>query len=241
MFEPSEPLGARPAYGLTSSSFTQLTTAIDFAFQESDGRTQGTQSHVEMRDSLLSVMRNFRTDPAELAAYALSDEHKPYTRNLILTTPSYTLLLLCWSPSSASSIHDHPAEACILMPLVGTLKEERFDWPVAGSPLTTASSRTAVHYYLSGQPSYISDDVGLHRIINPRKYEQAVSLHLYYPPFAQCQVWVRPSDGDGSQLLPQTVTMGVYSVRGLRTPHLEGRPSLHGRVMLELKATVRQV
>ena len=36
--------------------------------------------------------------------------------------------------------------------------------------------------------TYMSDELGLHRVENPRHSNRAVSLHLYSPPFQSCQV-----------------------------------------------------
>jgi hypothetical protein len=36
--------------------------------------------------------------------------------------------------------------------------------------------------------TYMSDELGLHRVENPSHSSTAVSLHLYSPPFKSCQV-----------------------------------------------------
>ena len=60
--------------------------------------------------------------------------------------------------------------------LAGQLHEEIFEAPNSsndGKPLTLKSSRT----YEMNQVTYISDDIGLHRIHNPSSTQVAVSLH----------------------------------------------------------------
>jgi len=37
--------------------------------------------------------------------------------------------------------------------------------------------------------SYMNDQLGLHRMENPSHVEGAVSLHLYVPPYSECQTF----------------------------------------------------
>lgn len=39
------------------------------------------------------------------------------------------------------------------------------------------------------QTTYISDSLGLHRVENPSHVNQAVTLHVYSPPFDSCCVF----------------------------------------------------
>ena len=60
--------------------------------------------------------------------------------------------------------------------LAGQLHEEVFDAPDnsdSEKPLTVKSSKT----YGMNQVTYISDEIGLHRIHNPSNTQLAVSLH----------------------------------------------------------------
>lgn len=40
----------------------------------------------------------------------------------------------------------------------------------------------------TNEVTYMSDELGLHRVENPSHSNRAVSLHLYSPPFKSCQV-----------------------------------------------------
>jgi cysteine dioxygenase len=42
--------------------------------------------------------------------------------------------------------------------------------------------------FKEGTVSYMSDELGLHKIGNPSELKGAVSLHLYVPPFDTCKV-----------------------------------------------------
>jgi len=234
---------------LGTSCFVSLTNKLDKVFEIADAgqlfennivkeniNDDSKADIVQLKRSLLmKVVQKFKADSTEIEKYSLFDSSKPYTRNLIAANNNYTLLLLCWNPNIQSKIHDHPCESCILMPLSGTLKEERFSYD--GESIIDTKP-FAIKFYLKGQISYMNNSLGLHRITNPRKYINAISLHLYYPPFGSCAAW-SPTTSSSTQLyVKEEVKMGTYSIRGLRTPTLEGRLGQYGRVMVELKSKV---
>jgi cysteine dioxygenase len=209
--------------------FDELKSTLDQTFDA----TEGINSLDIVRTALFDVMSRFRTIDGELERMALFDYTKPYTRNCVASTDKYTLLLLCWNPAAQSRIHDHPCDACILTVLEGHLKEERY---APGSDIVgTAPKPTATKFYLETQTSYMTDDVGLHKIYNPNATLPAISLHLYYPPFQVCTVW--PEAPDGTVKKGEQVKIGTFSFRGIRTPQSEGRMSSHGQVMQELQRT----
>ncbi|KAH1507346.1 hypothetical protein KXX06_008600 [Aspergillus fumigatus] len=67
--------------------------------------------------------------------------------------------------------------------LDGELNESVYYTPTAedqDSPLKIKTNTT----YQPNEVAYISDQIGLHRVVNPAKDRLAVSLHLYTPPNA---------------------------------------------------------
>lgn len=206
--------------------FDELKETLDSAF----GAYEGVEGLAPIRTALTELIGRFRPKQGELERYALFDYSKPYTRNCIAHTNKYTLLLLCWNPGSESRIHDHPCDACILTVLDGILKEERYANGIEGSQ----AKPTATKFYMEGQVSYMTDEVGLHKIYNLNKMQAAISLHLYYPPFASCSCWPQAADGTVSAH-KEVVKIGTFSYRGIRTPQAEGRLSSHGQVMDELR------
>ncbi|KAK5152702.1 hypothetical protein LTS14_008236 [Recurvomyces mirabilis] len=124
------------------------------------------------------------------------------------------LLILVWSPGRSSPVHDHANAHCIMRVLTGSLTETVYSWPaqhaasqVGCMTLPTSTSRSPAHTrrpnnngtncgqsheltvqrtttYDQGEVTYMSDQLGLHRVGNPSKTEVAVSLHLYTPPNA---------------------------------------------------------
>jgi len=139
------------------------------------------------------VARLFRLSdlpPHAWQKYAHFDTNKPYTRNLISTDDkTYTLLVLCWNPEQESPIHDHPCDGCWLQVLEGGIREVRYDKQL---------NRTSqMDYQHEGDLSYITDNVGYHKVGNPTQ-KPAVTLHLYAPPFDSCQCW-HSDNGDPSE------------------------------------------
>lgn len=119
------------------------------------------------------------------------------------------LLILVWNPGKGSPIHDHANAHCVMKVLKGTLRETLYGWPCqrADNPVACARGSqpsdpdcpSAEHTCSAGpgplepaalqiqrdtaygldQVTYMSDKLGLHRIMNPSDSEVAVSLHLY--------------------------------------------------------------
>ena len=64
----------------------------------------------------------------------------------------------------------------------------RYHWPedVCGEDGSlVASSRRLLG---AGQTAYMSDELGLHRVANQSHTQRLLSLHLYSPPFGDCNV-----------------------------------------------------
>ena len=72
--------------------------------------------------------------------------------------------------------------------LSGVATETRYHWPeeVTGEDGGLAElERRALG---AGETAYMSDQLGLHRVENESHSERLLSLHLYSPPFADCNV-----------------------------------------------------
>jgi cysteine dioxygenase len=86
----------------------------------------------------------------------------------------------------------------------GELTETRFTWPNGGTDLQTGSDSekeldqkvpnkksmkvSAEATLQCNEVTYISDDLGLHRVGN-KTSQPAVSLHLYTPPYSKCKLF----------------------------------------------------
>lgn len=90
--------------------------------------------------------------------------------------------------------------------LRGRLQETLYDWPNKaamgeGKICPPTIKRDTV--YGENDVTYMSDDMGLHKICNPDPQRVAVSLHLYTPPHAAtrgCHIFC-PSTGKPSKVM----------------------------------------
>uniref|UniRef100_H2YAV7 Cysteine dioxygenase n=1 Tax=Ciona savignyi TaxID=51511 RepID=H2YAV7_CIOSA len=114
------------------------------------------------------------------------DAHR-YTRNLIDEgNGKFNLILLCWGGGQRSCIHDHSNSHCFMKVMKGGLTETKFEWPEdENSPMVNVG----IEKVEKDEVVYINDSIGLHRVGNTSKTETACSLHLYSPPFQDCQTF----------------------------------------------------
>jgi len=184
----------------------------------------------QIHDCLTHTLQRVDLTTTETNKYIFFDLEKPYTRNLVASDgKNYTLLILCWGPGKGSKIHNHPCDGCYIRNLSGCIKETRYDV----IPGTDEIKQSAVKFYCEGQVSYMSDNLGLHKISNPNAHVGSVTLHLYTPPFQSCKVWSHEGKGELSN--HEIGLVGFFSVCGLRTPNLEGKPGVYAKLMHDIQ------
>lgn len=106
----------------------------------------------------------------------------------------------------------------------GCIKESKYNI------LDDIVQHSLTKFQLENQVSYMNNSQVLHRISNPNPHG-AVTLHIYHPPFSQCKVWsnLKVNGFDIAK-------MGFFSYKGKRTPHLEGKPGYHSKLMSEINS-----
>lgn len=128
------------------------------------------------------VMEEYESNEEEWGKYALHDQSRPYTRNGVVDiNGNANLLILVWSPTRSSAIHDHANAHCCMKILKGSLQESLYDVPTEEGHHLDPKKETMMH---RDEVGYISDAIGLHKISNPLPDQYSVSLHLYTPPYA---------------------------------------------------------
>eukprot|EP00298_Acanthocystis_sp_HF-20_P002280 c12707_g1_i1.p1 GENE.c12707_g1_i1~~c12707_g1_i1.p1 ORF type:complete len:196 (+),score=55.38 c12707_g1_i1:100-687(+) len=135
-------------------------------------------------------------------AFAFVDENVRYTRNLVASGADYDLILLVWNPKKESPIHDHSCN-CWMRIIQGSLTESKYQ--VQEGVLNPNPSE--VTKLELGFCAYINDSIGLHKIANETE-ELSISLHLYCPRQASCNVYCPQS------LQKQRRNMCYYSMFG---------------------------
>ncbi|XP_062597517.1 cysteine dioxygenase type 1-like [Saccostrea cucullata] len=162
-------------------------------------------------DYVTELMASYKSNPKDWKKFAIFDLHR-YTRNLVDSgNGKFNLMVLCWNTSQGSSIHDHANAHCFMKVLDGNAQEELFDWPSESEDMVSMSSK-GKNLYKRDEVAYISDDIGLHRVENPSHSDTAVTLHLYSPPFSECQSFDERT-GNANK-----VQVTFWSQYGKRTP-----------------------
>jgi cysteine dioxygenase len=114
-----------------------------------------------------------------------------YTRNLIDRTPLYELMAICWEVGQASSVHNHRDQNCWMAVPIGRLQVENFhlvEQDIAGG--TCRLEPLNIVEMNIGHPGAVDPADPVHRVVNPREFNQrAVSLHIYSRPFDTCVVY----------------------------------------------------
>ncbi|KAF2139620.1 uncharacterized protein K452DRAFT_275050 [Aplosporella prunicola CBS 121167] len=160
------------------------------------GPSSGIDSDDVDPEQLKEIMKNYVSKSAEWERYALGDKSRNYTRNLVdKGNGKSNLLILVWTPGKGSMIHDHANAHCVMKVLKGSLRETLYEWPdqalaAQGKPAPPMIKKETVYH--ENQVTYMSDQLGLHRISNSDPENIAVSLHLYTPPHAEhfgCQIF----------------------------------------------------
>lgn len=161
------------------NDFKQLVENINKILGPSSGIDS---SDVDVND-LMAAMNEYASCERDWAGFAHGDSSRNYTRNFVdHGNGKANLLILVWSPGKGSLIHDHAGAHCIMKVLKGALKETQYEMPSdVAEPLKVSKASV----YENDAVTYISDDIGLHKIQNESEDQVAVSLHLYTPPWAE--------------------------------------------------------
>lgn len=98
-----------------------------------------------------------------------------YTRNRVHLNEHFELVVICWEPGQASSIHDHGRSNCLYRVLEGVMVEEQFELGPDGMPVPTQETSYGENE-ITLAPGHL-----IHRI-NNRADTHLVTLHIYSPP-----------------------------------------------------------
>ncbi|KAF4323229.1 hypothetical protein BBO99_00003051 [Phytophthora kernoviae] len=148
------------------------------------------QIAMKNKPKLQKLLEDFPVNMTELQRFAHFDPSRNYTRNLISTdNETYALMLLCWNRGKYSPIHDHPSDGCWVKVIQGHVNEVRYERQ--NGKLVESSNVV----FTSGV-TYMDDSLGLHKVGNPHSELDAISMHLYSPPYEKCHVWFDVEDAD---------------------------------------------
>jgi len=139
---------------------------------------------------ILHFLEASNVAPESLAPYICWDRQH-YTRNLIDKTPLYELISICWEIGQASSVHNHREQNCWMAVPIGRLLVENFHTVSQDVEAGTCDLQPADTVEMKpGHPCAVNPSDPVHRVCNPREFNQrAVSLHVYSRPFDTCVVY----------------------------------------------------
>jgi cysteine dioxygenase len=160
-------------------------------------------------EQVREFLKEMPVEPASLTPY-LTWDRQHYTRNLIDKTPLYELMAICWEIGQISSVHNHRDQNCWMAVPTGRLLVENFHvvhQDIAGGTCRITSTETLEMN--PGQPCAVDPQEPVHRVINPREFNQrAVSLHVYSRPFDTCVVYSAEQGTCGEIALHYTTEYG---------------------------------
>ena len=141
-------------------------------------------------DQILSFLERTPVDANSLDPYLCWDRQH-YTRNLIDKTPLYELIAICWEVGQVSSVHNHKDQNCWMAVPIGRLQVENFHLVSQKLDEGICELQAANTVEMNpGQPCAVDPADPVHRVLNPREFNQkAVSLHVYSRPFDSCVVY----------------------------------------------------
>jgi cysteine dioxygenase len=145
----------------------------------------------------------------ELFDRHISFSGKGYQRRLICHTPWFDLLLLCWQPGQASTVHDHGESLNVTQVYQGVLTSRTFATlqtnavsslppslhPVNAPLVLVQEEQVQRHQVVS------VDRQQIHQLANTSA-ENLVTLHIYARPLRYLQVYCPPSGQAERVLMP---------------------------------------
>jgi cysteine dioxygenase len=116
-----------------------------------------------------------------------------YTRNLVLRTSAFELLVLCWQPGQESTIHDHAGSLNSIRVYSGELTSRIFapaDGVTAGAGPVVQTQEDRL---LPSEAVIGVDRSGIHQLADTAS-EPLVTVHVYAPPLKDLVVYHTASD-----------------------------------------------
>lgn len=113
-----------------------------------------------------ALLHEYNSD--DYLSYVKPDENK-YSRQVVISNQRAELVVITWRQGQTSGFHGHPGD-CIFKMLQNCMNEEKID----------PNNKIIEHVYNEKESGYICNAIGIH---NMTASSDAVSLHVYSPPF----------------------------------------------------------
>jgi len=162
-----------------------------------------------------AVLEFMRENPVSVASLYpflyFSPEH--YTRNLILHTPLFDLIAICWEIGQKSRIHNHTNQRCWMGIAFGKVQVQNYRLIRQDPSAQFCELAPTERYVIDAEnPAEVDAEEPIHIVVNPPAFaSRAVTLHIYSRPFNACEVY------DLKSKRYETVTLSNTSELGLLT------------------------
>lgn len=141
-------------------------------------------------EGVLAYLHENVVDPESLQPYRwICAEH--YTRNLIMKTPLFELIAICWEIGQKSPIHNHRDQRCWMAVPEGRLHVHNFEMISKDCSKRFCELRSSGQFVLdAAHPAEVDPEEPIHQVVNMTQYNsRAISLHIYSLPFDTCEVY----------------------------------------------------
>ncbi len=165
--------------------------------------------------AVLEYMRENPVSVASLHPYLyFSPEH--YTRNLILHTPLFDLIAICWESGQMSRVHNHTNQRCWMGIAYGKVQVQNYRMVRQDCATQFCELAPTDRYVIDADnPAEVDSEEPIHLVVNPPAFgSRAVTLHIYSRPFDECEVY------DLKSKRYETVSLSNTSEGGLVTSGL---------------------
>jgi cysteine dioxygenase len=129
---------------------------------------------LQLRDDLIGIRTRY-----------LDDE---YARNLVLRSPHFELLVLCWRSGQASTVHDHAGSLNAISVHTGELTSRVFRPAAGAAPGSGPVELISEDLVRTGDPLLGVDRGGIHQLANTAS-GPLVTVHVYAPPLHVLNVY----------------------------------------------------
>jgi cysteine dioxygenase len=123
-----------------------------------------------------------------------------YARNLVLRTPHFELLVLCWRPGQRSTIHDHGGSLNAIRVHSGELTSRVYRPAVGAAPNEGPVELVSEERVGPGQPLVGVDRGGVHQLADTSD-APLITVHVYAPPLRELTVFDTESAAVEKRLL----------------------------------------
>lgn len=133
-------------------------------------------------EDYVKVAKRMKLPVSDFTKYAFWKKDG-YSRNCIIKTEAFELILICWKKSDITPIHGHDNQNCWVYQVDGNMTEIRYKKDQQGN--LTECNRMQLE---PGNLTFMHDSMGYHVLENTSE-QKSMTLHLYMNPINSCEIF----------------------------------------------------